>query len=166
MQNPFLNGFWLKKTFSAFHFPFVILFSISLFIYISTPNLQISQFMSGISRNVHVHFSRTKFSSVMVWRIFKRLKNSTRHFVHTEAFNEWGTSLSFPFLVCAHAQSAIKAEFVRVYKRTDETFVVTQKSRFMRYKGFNKALYKQETAKNRRKIQTVYICCSLILSSV
>ena len=36
----------------------------------------------------------------------------------------------------------------------------------MRYKGFNKAPYKQEKAKNRRKIKTVYICCSLILSRV
>ena len=43
---------------------------------------------------------------------------------------------------------------------------MTQKSGFMRYKGFNKAPYKQEKVKNRRKIKTVYICCSLILSRV
>ena len=36
----------------------------------------------------------------------------------------------------------------------------------MRYKGFNKAPYKQDKAKNGRKIKTVYICCSLILSRV
>ena len=43
MQNSFLKGSWFKKTFYAFHFRFVILFSLSLFIYIPTPNLQMNQ---------------------------------------------------------------------------------------------------------------------------
>ena len=108
MNNPFLNGSWFKKTFSAFHFAFVILFSLSLFIYLLTPNLQISQIMSGISRK---HTCLTNF---------KRMKNLTRHFVHKEPFNEWRTSLTFTLLVCAHAQSAIKAylwEFIREQSR-------------------------------------------------